>query len=85
MWQALVLGNRDKRVPNGKEPAPLGGTFPQRLASPHTILTFRASSDFKKTKPGVIGSESELRSKDAKAPPGMSGRAIGNYEDMVVR
>lgn len=78
-WETEVRGYQ-----NGKEPAPLGGNL-QRLASPHAILTWRASSDFEKTKPGVIGSEPELRSKDIETLSGMSGRAIGSYEDMMER
>lgn len=62
----------------------LEGT-PQRLVSPHAIVTCRTRSNFEKMKPGVTGSESELRSEDIEALPGMSGRAIGGYEDMMVR
>ena len=62
---------------------PLLEGAPQRLVSLHAIVTCRTRSNFEKMKPGVIGSESELRSKDTEALPGMSGRAIGGYEDML--
>lgn len=55
------------------------------MASPHAILTHRATFNFGKRKPGVTRSESEFGSKDKEAPPGMPGGAVGRYAGLMAR